>query len=147
MGDADNDSLYAEIRVLSELLKSFRSYTEEKLKHINELQERVTVINTRCGEKTCVYDKVVEKYGDLKESLSRMDSGIVYIGDKYKEVKEQVNRLKDVEYKRLNDTIVRAEGTLEKTRDKTSSAIWNVIPIVVSIVSVIASVTVSLFLR
>lgn len=143
MENADHNSLYTEIRVLSELLKSFRIYTEEKLKPIQELQDRVTVINTRCNEKTCVYDKTLEKYEYLKESFSKLDSEIEHFEGRLREVKEQLDGIKDAEQKRLSDTLVKTEDTLEKTRDKTSNAIWKIIPIVVSI----ASIIVVLFLK
>lgn len=143
MENADNSSLYSEIRVLSELLRSSRTSTEKELGRIQALQNDVTVISTRCNDKTCAYDKTLERYEDVRESISKLDSRMNYLERDYSELEELLDKFSNAELKRLGDALVKTENTLENTRNKIGYVILKIIPIVISV----GAVVVSLFLK
>ena len=139
MESTDNSSLRADIRVLNELLRLFRATTEKELGRIQELQNSVTVIGTRCEDKTCVYDKTFEKHENVKELISGLDSRLGYLERGHGELENLLNKVREAEQKRLNDALSKTENTLENTRNKAYYMIWKIIPIVISVVSVVVS--------
>lgn len=137
MESTDNSSLHADIRVLNELLRLFRATTEKELGRIQELQNSVTVIGTRCEDKTCVYDKTFEKYENVKEYISKLDSRLGYLERDHGELENVLNKVREAEQKRLNDALSKTENTLENTRNKAYYVVWKIIPIVISVASVV----------
>lgn len=139
MENADYGSLYADIRVLSELLRSFRTSTERELGRVQTLQNDVTVISTRCNDKTCAYDKALTRHEDVRESISRLESRLNYLERDYSELDKLLDKFSNAELKRLSDALAKTEDTLENTRNKIGYVILKIIPIVISIGAVVVS--------
>lgn len=119
------NTLQADIRVLTEILMSFRDYAANEFKLFRELQQSVVEIKTKCEGKCCVYDErkfLVEKIdNDLRNVQNKVGESEIKIKNIEEDsriifnlIDKTCNEIKDVRELNIGDikslTNARKEG-------------------------------------